>query len=246
MKKKKIEFLFPELCIIFAESYNLEYLCKCSDNIEIVETRVAEEPAFIKGGIDMVYIGCMTENGQEKAAAALLKYKKEIEKAIEAGQMFLFTGNAIELLGTHILCVGEPDETGADKKIECLGLFNTYAERRINDERHNSQFVGKFDDGGEGIVMVGHKSQFSFSYGDTDAEPMLVLEKGVGMNKNTMCEGLRRNNLYATYSLGPVLVQNPYFTQYLLGKLGLGKELCFGKEAIESYEYRLSELRRTL
>ena len=36
---KKVEFLYPELCNIYAESYNIEYLSRCCEELEIINTR---------------------------------------------------------------------------------------------------------------------------------------------------------------------------------------------------------------
>lgn len=235
---KRIEFLFPELSNIFAESYNIEYLTKCSDEIEIIETRVSETPEFINGKVDMVYLGCLTESGQEKAAKTLNKYKNQISEQIDKGLLFLVTGNAIELFGKHIDC--------GDNKIKTLGIFDFYAVRKIKEDRHNSHFIGDFESDKGNIEILGHKSQFSFAY-DADAEDaMSRIKKGIGMNPETDAEGVRKNNFFATYSLGPFLVQNPYFTKFILRKLGLKDKLCFEKEAIECYEYRLAELNRNM
>ena len=66
------------------------------------------------------------------------------------------------------------------------------------------------------------------------------------MNPDTQKEGIHVNNFFATYSLGPFLILNPYFTKEILGRLGLDQKLCFEKEIIEAYDYRLAELRRTI
>ena len=147
--------------------------------------------------------------------------------------IFLITGNAIELFGKEIR-----DE---DRRIECLGLFDFYSVRYMKRERHNSQFIGHYGD----LTMLGHRSQFSFAYGDFDNN-FIDIERGIGMNPDTQKEGIHVNNFFATYSLGPFLILNPYFTKEILGRLGLDQKLCFEKEIIEAYDYRLAELRRTI
>ena len=39
---------------------------------------------------------------------------------------------------------------------------------------------------------------------------------------------------------------NPPFTKYLLRLMGLDDSLCYEREAMQAYEYRRDELRRTL
>jgi CobQ-like glutamine amidotransferase family enzyme len=150
----------------------------------------------------------------------------------------LATGNAIEIFGREI--------KDGDRVIPALGIFDFTSVRYMEEDRHNSQYVGLFKakDGTE-ITMLGHRSQFSFAYGEFD-EPFIDIEIGIGMNPDTKREGLYRNNFFATYSLGPYLIMNPLFTKYLLRLLGLDDTLLFEKEIIEAYEYRRDELRRNL
>jgi CobQ-like glutamine amidotransferase family enzyme len=94
--------------------------------------------------------------------------------------------------------------------------------------------------------MLGHRSQFSFSYGDFEQNKFIDIEIGIGMNPETKAEGLYKNNFFATYSLGPYLIMNPLFAKYLLRKIGVDDSLAFEKEAVEAYEYRRDELRKNL
>jgi len=58
------------------------------------------------------------------------------------------------------------------------------------------------------------------------------------MNPETMDEGIHVNNFFATYSLGPFLILNPFFAKYILGKLKLDDTLAFEKEILQVYEDR--------
>ncbi len=230
---KKVELLFSELGNIYGEKYNMEYFRRCNPEIQVIETNHKEEPAFLGGDVDMVYMGCNTEKKQEMVLEALKPHKSKLKEMIDRGMVFLVTGNAVELFGNYI--------KDGERKIEGLGLFDFYSERYMNRDRHNSQFIGEF----EGMKMLGHKSQFSFAYGDFN-KPFISVEKGIGMNPETKNEGIHVNNFFATYSLGPFLIINPGFTKYLLRLLGLDDGLCFEKEIMEAYEYRLNELQRTI
>ena len=231
---KKIELLFPELCNIYGESYNVEYLKRSNpENIEVISTNHKEQPAFVTEDVDMIYLGCTTERKQETIIEILKPHKARLQELIDKGVIFLATGNAIEIFGNYI-----KDE---DRKIEALGMFDFYSERYMNRDRHNSQYIGTYN----GLTMLGHRSQFSFAYGDFD-NYFVEIEKGIGMNPDTKREGIHVNNFYATYSLGPYMILNPYFAKELLGLMGLETNLCFEKEIIEAYEYRLAELTRTI
>ena len=45
----KIEVLFPEVANLYGDLSNIEYLKKClNDDVEIIETSLNDEPAFVK------------------------------------------------------------------------------------------------------------------------------------------------------------------------------------------------------
>ena len=230
---KKVELLFPELCNIYGESYNVEYLRRCSDEIEVINTNHMDTPAFVNEDGDMIYLGCTTERKQEQIIGILSQYRDRIIELIDKGVIFLATGNAVEIFGNYI--------EDAGRKIDALGIFDFYSVRYMRRDRHNSQFIGTFDD----ITVLGHRSQFSFAYGDFD-DNFIDIQKGIGMNPDTKKEGVRRNNFYGTYSLGPFLILNPLFAKKLMRIMGIDDTLCFEKEIVEAYEYRLTELNRTM
>lgn len=233
---KIVEFILPEFTNIYGESYNITYLKRCSEEIEVVMTNHSDVPRFVNEHVDMIYMGCMTENKQELAIEYLKKYKNNLVNEIESGTIFLITGNSIECFGKRI--TGDDVILKGNREIEALGIFNFESKRYMNKDRHNSQYIGKFED----MTLLGHRSLYSFSYGDFE-KPFIEIAHGIGMNPDTMKEGIRVNNFFATYSLGPFLILNPYFTKYLLDLMGISKELEFEKEIIEAYEYRLNELR---
>ena len=230
---KKVELLFPELCNIYGESYNVDYLRRCSDEIEVINTNHMDTPAFVNEDVDMIYLGCTTERKQEQIIGILSQYRDRIIELIDKGVIFLATGNAVEIFGNYI--------EDAGRKIDALGIFDFYSVRYMRRDRHNSQFIGTFDD----ITVLGHRSQFSFAYGDFD-DNFIDIQKGIGMNPDTKKEGVRRNNFYGTYSLGPFLILNPLFAKKLMRIMGIDDTLCFEKEIVEAYEYRLTELNRTM
>ena len=236
---KTIELLYPDFCNIYAESYSVEYLERCCDKLTVIRTMNHDRPAFLDQDVDMIYLGCSPERKQEQIIELLRPHTERIKELIARGTIFLVTGNAIEIFGKEI--------RDGERIIPALGLYDFYSVRYMQAERHNSQYVGTFrTDSGEELTLLGHRSQFSYSYGDFGSNKFLDIEIGIGMNPDTKLEGIRDNNFYATYSLGPYLILNPLFAKYLLAKMGLDDALIYEAEIIESYQYRLGELRRTL
>lgn len=98
----KIEILFPEVCNLYGDISNMKYLKKCIPNEEYIETSIEEEPAFMKQDVNFIYLGAMTERMQEKVIQKLLPCTEKIKELIDKNVVFLFTGNAIEVLGKYI------------------------------------------------------------------------------------------------------------------------------------------------
>ena len=210
----------------------MKYLKKCLPEANFVETNFNEEPMFIKNDVDMIYIGPMTENMQEKVIKKLMPYKERIEELIKKNVVFLVTGNALEIFGKYI-----ENEDGI--KIEALGIFNIYAKRNMMN-RHNSIFVGKY----ENIEIVGFKSQFTFCYGNNENMYFAEVEKGIGLNDKSKLEGIKKNNFIGTYVIGPILILNPEFTKSIIEKMGIESPNLFIEEDVKkAYEQRLKELK---
>ena len=228
----KIEILFPEFCNLFGDMYNMKYLKMCIPDAEFIEPALEEEPAFVKENVNLIYLGPMTENTQEKVIKKLLPYKERIIELIEKNVVFLFTGNALEILGKYI-------ENEEESKIEGLGIFDVYAKRDMM-HRHNSYLIGKYED----IEIIGFKSQFTMMYGNNLETPFIEVEKGIGINKQSKIEGIKKNNFIGTYLIGPMLILNPLFTQKVLKMLGEETEIALKEDTMAAYNERLKELKR--
>ena len=146
--------------------------------------------------------------------------------------VFLFTGNAVEVLGKYI-----ENEDGT--RIEGLGIFDVYAKRDMF-HRHNSFLIGKYED----IEVIGFKSQFTMLYGDNTNMAFLEVEKGIGINKESKLEGIKKNNFIGTYLIGPLLILNPLFTKKILEMLGVENEVALKEDTMAAYEERIKEFRK--
>ena len=225
---KTIEILYPELCGIYGDKMNMKYLSKCSNKLKFIETSHKDIPYFIKHNVDMIYIGPMTENMQEVFINTLMPYKKEVKKLIEDGKVFFVTGNALEIFGKYIM--------DGKRKIKCLDIFDYYAVRDRSDVL-NYQGIGKFNE----FDVIIHKVLFSKCYGKFN--PFIIKDSGLGMNDTYPNEGVHYKNFFGTYSLGPFLITNPLFTEYLLKLLGLKDEIAYKDDIIDAYLDRLNKMR---
>jgi len=226
----KIEILFPEWCNLFGDMSNMRYLRQCLPNAEFIETAFEDEPKFVKEDVNLIYMGPMTEKTQEKVIDKLMPLKAKINELIEGGTVFLFTGNAFEVLGNYI-------ENTDGSHIPTLGIFNFYAKRNMM-KRHNSLIRGEFED----TAILGFKTQFTMSYPSDENNGFVRVIKGIGLNKKAKFEGIHYKNFFGTYIIGPILVMNPSFTKKILKIMGSeSTKLAFEEEVNEAYKKKLAD-----
>lgn len=225
-----IEQLFPEIANLYGDTGNVRYLKKCLPKASFVEDSLNEEPYFAQSTPSLIYMGPMSEHAQELAIDRLLKYKERVKELIKANVVFLLTGNAFEIFIKEILC-----EDGT--VINGLNIFDYTAKRKMFN-RYNRHCMGKFED----TTIVGYKNQFTHAYGDNSGEFFFKVDRGDGINPECDREGIRRNNFFGTYLLGPILIQNPEFTEYILKLMKVNEPvLAFSDTIKAAYERRLSE-----
>ena len=170
----KIEILYPEIANLNGDMANMKYLKRCLPQAQLIETSLDQEPAFNSENVSLIYMGSLSEKSQEIVIEKLKPYKNKIEELIEKEQVFLFTGNSIEIFGKYI-----ENEDGT--KVEALGIFDVYSKRDML-HRHNSFFLGKYE---QDLEIVGFKSQFTMMYGDNSKNSFIKVEKGIGINKES-------------------------------------------------------------
>lgn len=225
-----IEILFHEVCNLYGDGQNVTYLKAMLPQAEFVFTPLTGEPYFVKNTPDMIYIGAMSESIQRRVIQKLLPLRGRLEELIDANVPILATGNAGEIFMKHIEYVTEKQE------IDGLGILDFTVQTNLFD-RYNGKVLGEF----EGIQMVGFRSQFSFVYGDNSDCCFIRCQRGVGINRNSNLEGVRKNNLICTSLLGPILPLNPLFSRYFVGLTGVSAEPAYKEAAMDAYNQRIKE-----
>lgn len=225
-----IEILFPEVCGLFGDSQNPTYLQATLPDATIIRTPITDTPYFATQDPDMIYIGCMSESTQRRVIEKLTPFKRRIEELIDQGTVILATGNAGEIFTKKIDYVTENIQT------EGLGIFDLTVKTDLFN-RYNGKVYGKFED----ITIVGFRSQFSFIYGDNTAFPFVTCIRGIGINPQSTLEGMRKNNLICTHTLGPILPLNPQFCEYLIRLCGVEAVAAYRSAAIDAHNQRLAE-----
>lgn len=225
----KIEILFSEQGYLHGDMGNVKYLKACLPDAEFVETSLDDEPAFVNEDVNLLYMGYLSKEMQIKAIEKLMPYKERIEELIKIKACILFTGNAMEVLFREVVY--------GDEVIPGLNIFDFTT---IVDEEN--QYVGNYYGQFNERKLVGCKIQPSKTYGANEFCCFGKGIRGMGINRSTIYEGIRKNDFYGTYLIGPLLIMNPYFTQFLFTRMGISKpKLAYAAAVKEAYGRRVEE-----
>ena len=216
MEKIKIAHLYYDLMNLYGESGNIMALEKGFEEqdmyTDIVKLTVGDRIDFTK--YDIYYMGCGSEANQLIVIEDLLKYKNVIKEAIEDGKYFIFTGNSYELLGKYI------KKTNGDI-INTLGIFDFYSKEL--DTRIQSEEILEFKTSKETIIAFQNR-QCVLNNKDNH---LFEVINGHGDNYKSHYEGLHYKNLFATYNLGPLLIRNPLFKNYIIKSFLEKKDILY-------------------
>jgi hypothetical protein len=233
-----IEMLFPEIANLHGDNANIDYLAQCRPDARVVRTGLTDRPEFADRDVDLVYLGPLTELGQLKAIDRLRPHRDRIVELIDAGTTFLFTHNALEVLGARI----RNDDMGYD--VPGLGVFDLESTLHMFG-RYSGKVLGIMPELGTASPVLGWKSQFSMVSAPASLPGFVTAERGIGRDASTNVEGVRRGNFLGTSLLGPLLVCNPAFTRWLLLQLDPDSEPVLAHEqlAVRAYETKLADFR---
>lgn len=227
MKTFKIAHLYYDILNLYGENGNVRFLKKKLEeqnlNVEVYFLSMEDKIDFKK--YDFYYIGAGTENNKEIVLDNLLKYKDQISEAIERGKYFLVTGNAYDLFGSHI------NKLDGTKK-EALNIFDyttTEEEFRIIEDQYYSCDLIE-----EKILGFQNRSTISTPTGDS----LFTVIEGSGSAPNVITEGTLYKNFFGTYLVGPLLVRNPHFTDYLVEKICQENKLEYQKPNTNNISYK--------
>ena len=234
----KILHLYFDLLNLYGEYGNLSILIS---RLQDQEVKVILEKKTIGDNFDLldydfVYVGSGTESHLKIALEDLKKHRNELEKYISQNKFALFTGNSIEMLGKEI--------RDKEQIVSGLEIFDYKVERLA--DRKTSDIIFKSELFKDEVVGFINKQ------GNITESNIHLFEVkfGIGENDDNKFEGAYKNNLYATYVIGPILVRNPHVLKYIVEKMISEKDKDFViknleyKNEDEGYKLVLSELKQ--
>lgn len=228
MKTFKIAHLYYDLMNLYGENGNVRFLTKELEKqdfkVEVHFLSLDDEINF--ANYDFYYIGMGSIENQRIVLEDLIKYKNEINEAINSGKYFLVTGNALDFFGKSITTLDNDTLEGLntfDYDIVCEEF------RIVGPQYYNCKLLDNYK-------IIGFQNRNSvLTNGDNS---LFQVIEGTGYNPKVKEEGITYNNFYGTYLLGPLLVRNPYFTDYLVKKICKENKVKYHKNNENDYVYK--------
>ena len=206
----RICHLYPDLLNLYGDRGNILCMRRRLEwrgiEAEVTEVTVGQQADFTQ--FDLFFIG----GGQDFEQEALLSDLKagkgsEIKAAIADGKTFLTICGGYQMLGSYY-------RTWDGKQCDFIGAIDYYTvgakERMIG----NTLFECLPESGGS--TVVGFENHSGKTYLGSGVSPLGKVLVGGGNNGEDGFEGVRYQNVFGTYSHGPVLPKNPAFCDHLL------------------------------
>lgn len=230
----KILHLYHDLMNLYGEYGNVvcieRHLIDQGLNVTIDRKSIGDY--FDINNYDFVYCGSGLESNQKVVIKDLIKHKEELVKAIDNNKFMLFTGNAMEMLGTMI-----DDE-------ESVGIIDISS--KTSTKRYTGDVIVKNKEFGE---IVGFINKSTINKQNVNEGLFDYVFKDANLNDDSIVEGYRRNNLIGTHIIGPILVKNPRIMRFFVEGIAKSIDIDFAYKDIkypyedESYEITLNALK---
>lgn len=225
----KIAWLYSELLDLYGDRGNMVLLQKRLEQMGIDCTlqqyHLEEEMDF--SDCDMVYIGPGKAANLFAAAKDILRHREALLEAYHNNVVFLITGNARALFGKSLI-------SPQGKETECLGFFDYVTQESFQVHAYDAAEKVSFLE----EPLVGFVNR-TCSIQENNADVFGNMLLGTGDEEQSKTEGNFANRFFGTYLLGPVLVKNPAFAEYLL-KLLAGDSFAEYDDNLERQAYELT------
>ncbi len=216
--------LYYDLLNLYGENANSRCIVRSLElnNIKVKVDLKSLNDKIDFNDYDIIYIGSGSEDNLLLANEDILKRKKELEHFINDDKFLILTGNSMDLFGKYI-------EVN-DEKIKSLSIFDYYT-KFINESTFKNassdRIVGEIKATSELIKepIIGFQNRCDVNY--DIKTPLFKTEEKYSNDLTNKDEGFTFKNVYATHIIGPLLIRNPYFTDYILKKLCDSKKLKY-------------------
>ena len=208
MKIIKIAHLYYDLMNLYGENGNIRALKKAltDQGISVIIDKLTIKDKINFNKYDVFYLGTGSEDDFKLVLADMIKYQQEIKEVIVQNKVFIATGNALNLFGKKLISL---DGT----ELETLNIFDFVSldtnERIVGEQIYTCDLIKH--------KVIGFQNRQTIIYDNLNH--LFNVEKGTGTNPQDSNEGIKENNFYGTYLIGPLLIRNPYFTNYIIQRI---------------------------
>lgn len=206
----KICHLYPDILNLYGDQGNIICMKKRLEwrNIEcsVTEVSIGESAKFTD--FDIFFIGGGQDFEQEILLGDLAGGKAdEIKAAVADGKTFLTICGGYQMLGSYY-------KTWDGQMCDFIGAIDYYTVGA--KDRMIGNFMYKCCAESGGSTVVGFENHSGKTFLGSGVSPLGTILSGYGNNGEDKTEGVRYNNVFGTYSHGPVLPKNPQLTDFIL------------------------------
>lgn len=206
----KICHLYPDILNLYGDQGNIICMKKRLEwrNIDcsITEVSIGETADFTD--FDIFFIGGGQDFEQEILLGDLAGGKAdEIKAAVADGRTFLTICGGYQMLGSYY-------RTWDGQMCEFIGAVDYYTVGA--KDRMIGNFMYKCGAESGGSTVVGFENHSGKTFLGAGVSPLGTILSGCGNNGEDGTEGVRYNNVFGTYSHGPVLPKNPQLADFIL------------------------------
>ena len=196
----KILHLYYDLLNLYGENANTKALV---NRLERQKEKVKVDFKSVGDDIkindyDFIYVGSGSLESMKIAKNDFKRLVKDIKKYINDNKIMLATGNSLELF-----------EGILDYKTQEIGF------RIVGDQVFECDLIKK--------LVIGFQNRTSVIV-ENNEESLFTVKSGCGYDPKETKEGIRHNNFFGTYLIGPLLVRNPALLKYLMNNLIKSKD----------------------
>lgn len=223
--------LYYDILNLYGENANsrciINELNRSKIKVNIDFKSINDKIDFLK--YDLIYIGSGSEDNLELALIDILKYKDTLKEYIDSNKFIIMTGNSMDLFGKYIKT--------KYKTLDALNIFDYYTEYISESNFKNAstdRIVGEIKATTKLIKekIIGFQNRCDQVFNIKNN--LFTIDTKFSNDGTNNKEGFKYNNVYATHIIGPLLIRNPYLTDYILKELCNSKKLKFKIEETTS------------
>ena len=238
-RELNITWLYPDILSLHGDRGNVLALKTISEKLDIKVNinRVDNlEDDIDFENTDILMINPGEVKLVEPIVESLKRQRESLDKYIAKDGIILIIGTSGAIFGKSLQLIEN------DRVIDCLGIFDmeSFEKDKIYG---NDVFYYFTPEEGEEMQIVGSEiSIIDFSLNDKE-QALSSIEYGRGNNTKHPdgLEGARVNNVFFTNALGPLLIKNPWFAQYLIEKAMKAKDITFSKQELANLDFEMEK-----